>query len=87
MDEKQRQWLAAREAEGLKIDPETAEVITGCGDVGDPYDLIDRQPGEEFNSGRMWFARAPGGEWIDFRDLPETTVAALWRKRAEWLPA
>lgn len=71
---------AARREAGLRIDPASAEVMFDMGDVGDPYDLRDRAPEEEYNVGRRYFARDPGGVWVDFGDLPEATRNALWAK-------
>jgi len=36
-DEIERECLAIRKEAGCKIDPETAEVLWNCGEVGDPY--------------------------------------------------
>ena len=63
-------WLTKRQEEGLKIDPETAEVFWGYGSVDNPYGLYDLTYEEE-NTGRNYFARAPGSHvWVSFYDLP-----------------
>lgn len=74
-----RQWLAIRKQEGLKIDPETAEVDWVYGCVYDEYDLGIDLPEELRVVGRIHFARSPGSEiWVEFYDLPETTRETLW---------
>lgn len=62
---------------GLTIDPATAETMFWYADVIDPYCLL----AEKYHAGcvgRERFARNPGGEWVDFADLPEATCKALW---------
>jgi hypothetical protein len=78
-------WLAIREAEGLKIDPDTAEVDWEYRQTLDPYgvcpDLL-----EEFQQvGREYFARAPGSEvWVHFGDLPKETRASISHPRRRY---
>jgi hypothetical protein len=72
-----KEWLAAREREGLRIDPETAEVMWRYVNIGDPYDL-DPGPPEEECIGRGYFARRPGSDiWVEFGDLPKETADRL----------
>lgn len=73
------QFYAERKAAGLKIDPATAEVFWEYGQVLDPYGIIPDLPEEHQLVGREYFARAPGGDWVWFGDLPEATRAALGR--------
>jgi hypothetical protein len=74
------QWLAIRKEEGLKIDPETAEVEWWYANVGDPYD-VGLVPKEDWCIGRASFARSPKRDiWVSFHDLPEATEKALWEK-------
>jgi len=72
------QWLASRKEAGLKINPETAEVMWLYAQTLDPYGVYPDLP-EEFDSvGRKYFARASeSDEWVDFGDLPDVTLAAL----------
>jgi hypothetical protein len=49
------EWLAIREAEGLKIDPDTAEVEWGYGEILDPYGAYPL-PDEFQQVGRVFFA-------------------------------
>jgi hypothetical protein len=66
-----RQWLAARKQEGVKIDPETAQLCWEHGQVGDPYGLYGLTY-EEDCIGRNYFARSPDSEvWVEFGDLPD----------------
>jgi hypothetical protein len=79
------QWLAVRKEAALKIDPETAEVDWGYGQVLDPYGVLDEwELPEEFHQvGREYFARSPGSDvWVHFYDLPEETLKRL-RKRMD----
>jgi hypothetical protein len=39
------QWRASRKEAGLKIDPETAEVVGVHADLNDPYGNLPRPPG------------------------------------------
>ena len=77
------QWLAIRKEAGLKIDPETAEVLWGYGQTLDPYGVKDEwELPEEFHQvGREYFARSPGSDvWVNFNDLPETVIEKLWAR-------
>ena len=80
-------WLSIRRAEGLKIDPETAEVFWKHGYIIDPYGIYRDLLEEEKCIGRIYFARAPGSEvWVCFYDPPEATRDALWERHQEnWL--
>jgi hypothetical protein len=75
------QWLAIRKEEGLKIDPETAEVFWDHREMEDPY-CVDPDLSEKGDQvGREYFARSPGSDiWVCFRDLPEGTASSLWEK-------
>lgn len=67
---------------GLTIDPTSAETTSWWADIGDPYDIADRQ----FHIGqvgREHFARNAGAkndEWVHFDDLPEATCKTLWER-------
>jgi hypothetical protein len=75
------QWLAIRKEAGLKIDPETAEVQYWYGRTLDPYGVYPDLAEELQTVGRVYFARSPGSDvWVNFRDLPNTTRDALWKK-------
>jgi hypothetical protein len=68
------EWPAIRKEEGLKIDPETAEVMWMYADDCDPYGVADEwELPEEFRQvGRKCFARAPGSDiWVWSGDLPD----------------
>jgi hypothetical protein len=89
------EWLAIRKEAGLRIDPATAEIYWCWGQVMDPYGVGANLPEECWQVGRVWFARSPGGGvWVSFHDLPEATVAALWKRidagdyddDDDWLP-
>ena len=74
------QWLTLRKEEGLKIDPETAEVDWWYAQTLDPYGVSDEwELPEEFHQvGREYFAHAPGSHvWVWFGDLPQQTVKRL----------
>jgi hypothetical protein len=74
------QWLTLRKEEGLKIDPETAEVDWWYAQTLDPYGVYDEwELPEEFHQvGREYFARAPESDiWVRFGDLPKQTVKRL----------
>ena len=75
-----QQWLAAREEEALKLDPETAEVSWHWGSVLDPYGVYDLTREEDQCVGRNYFARAPGSVWVLFDDLPQATYDRLWAR-------
>ncbi len=64
---------------GLTIDPAIAETMFWWADMNDPYDILDERH-HEGQSGREYFARNPGGEWVHFSDLPEATDKALWER-------
>jgi hypothetical protein len=73
------EFLAIRKAEGLKIDPRTAEVAWVYAETFDPYGL-HIVPDELSMVGREYFARDPGSDiWVRFEDLPENTQGALWQ--------
>jgi hypothetical protein len=78
--EEREAWLAIRKEEGLKIDPETAEVDRQCGYPEDPYDL---EAGCEYPEDwdYIHFARSSGSDiWVWFGDLPKATRDALWKR-------
>jgi hypothetical protein len=73
-------FLAARKAEGLKIDPATAEVTWKYALTLDPYGIYGDMPEECRQVGREYFARAPGSDiWVKFGDLPKETRDVLWK--------
>jgi hypothetical protein len=75
------EWLKIREEEGLKIDPETAEVDWTYAQLNDPYGVYPKILAEYDCIGREYFARRPGSDiWVDFGDLPEKIREALWNK-------
>jgi hypothetical protein len=64
---------------GKTIKPATAETTFWWADDYDPYDILP----EVFHigsSGRVRFARDPGGEWVEFGQLPAQTAKALWKR-------
>jgi hypothetical protein len=71
--------LERRRQIGLTIDPAAAETTFWWADVGDPYGILDATY-DLGQSGREYFARNPGGEWVHFHDLPEATRKALWER-------
>jgi hypothetical protein len=81
------QWLAVRKEEGLRIDPETAEVMWTYGQTMDPYNLEGGDlPAELWQVGREYFARAPESRiWVHFGDLPKAVEKALWAKHSSQL--
>jgi hypothetical protein len=86
--QEREQFYADRKAAGLKIDPATAEVEWEYANCSDPYGLDPFPPPYEYNVGRVYFARAPGGDWVALGDLPEATLAALnGRRRAALGPS
>ena len=71
---------ALRREVGRHIDPATAEVDWIYAQTLDPYGDNPNLPEECQQVGRAYFARAPGGTWICFYDLPKATRDALWAK-------
>ena len=75
---------ALRQAVGLYIDPETAEVEWIYAHTLDPYGDDPELPEEYRQVGREYFARSPGSDlWIWFGDLPKPTRDALWKSGHE----
>jgi hypothetical protein len=75
------EWLAIRKEEGLKIDPDTAEVDWYYVQTLDPYGVCSDLPLDFRQIGRGYFARSPGSDiWVHFHDLPEKTRDALWER-------
>ena len=75
------EWRAIRKEAGLRIDPATAKVTWWFAQVVDPYGIYPYYP-EADCVGREYFARSPESDvWVNFGDLPEATVAALWKRR------
>jgi hypothetical protein len=73
------EWLAIRKQEGLKIDPNTAEVHWHYAQTLDPYGIDPDLPEDCQCIGREYFARRPGSDiWVHFYDLPKKTRDALW---------
>jgi hypothetical protein len=56
-------WLATREEVGRQVDPETAEVDWFYAQTLDPYGLKEL-PEELQQTGREYFARAPGPDEV-----------------------
>lgn len=83
-------WRAIRKEEGLKIDPETAEVSCWYARTFDPYGALDEwEMWEQISDdvSREGFARAPGnGIWVHFDDLPKETRDKLYEKYRPKLP-
>lgn len=72
---------ALREACGLQVDPETAEVEWTYAQTLDPYGDNPNLSKECDQVGREYFARCPGSDvWVCFDDLPDATRDALWKK-------
>jgi hypothetical protein len=75
------EWLAIRKEEGLKIDPDTAEVTWHYAQTLDPYGVDQNLTEECQQIGREYFARSSGSNiWVHFHDLPEETRDALWER-------
>src|SRR3982750_1642677 len=73
------QWLQIRKEEGLRNDPESAEVTWSYAPVLDPSRVYQLLPEEEC-VGRVDFARSPGSDiWVCFYDLPDGTREKLWK--------
>ena len=80
------QWLQIRKEAGLRIDPETAEVIWDWGDTLDPYDILPVVPVEARVIGRVYFARSPDSDgWVSFYDLPDEVREKLWEMHSSKL--
>lgn len=80
-NKEQAEWLAIRKEAGLRIDPATAHVTWRFAQVVDPYGIYPYDP-EADCVGREYFARSPESDvWVNFGDLPEAAVAALWKRR------
>lgn len=76
-----KEFVAIRKRAGLKIDPETADVMWVWGEVDDPYGMYPEPSGWFRCIGRNYFARSPGSDiWVEFGDLPEATADALDQK-------
>jgi hypothetical protein len=58
-NEEKSKWLATRKEAGLQIDPKTAEVHWGWGQICDPYGIDPDLPEEYDCIGRIYFARSP----------------------------
>ncbi|MCD9106065.1 hypothetical protein [Bradyrhizobium japonicum] len=77
------EFRAIRKVEGQKIEPDSATMICKHAPTLDPYG-IDDLPARVTQSGRQYYARAPGGEmWVSFYDLPAETRSALWSRYCE----
>jgi hypothetical protein len=75
------EWLAIRKEEGLKIDPDTAEVTWHYAQTLDPYGAYPDLPEECQCVGREYFPRSPGSDvWVHFGDLPDEVREALWQR-------
>ena len=64
---------------GRTIDPAIAETNSWYEDMSDRYDILD----EKYHEGcvsREYFARNPGGTWVNLGDLPEGTGKVFFPK-------
>jgi hypothetical protein len=74
-------WLTVRREEGLKIDPETAEIACWYGQTMDPYGVDPDLPEELQQYGAEYFARRPDNNiWVSFMDLPDETREKIWAR-------
>ena len=73
--------MEERRAAGLLIDPSTAETFWISENFFDVYsDGLPLFP-QEILISRKSFARAPGSDiWVCFRDLPDATREAIWKR-------
>jgi hypothetical protein len=72
------QWLAIRKEAGLRIDPETAEVMWVPAVWCDPYCVYPDAWEVCPQVGREYFARSAGSDiWVWFGDLPTETRGRL----------
>jgi hypothetical protein len=75
-------FLAARREEGRLIDPATAETTWKYGQILDPYGIFELSP-EEYQIGRVYFARRPGSDvCVELGDPPKETREALHERGA-----
>jgi hypothetical protein len=85
-----KRWRAIRKEEGLKIDPETAEVSCWYARTFDPYGMLDEWELCEQISNDVScedFARTPGSDiWVHFDDLSKETRDKLYEKHKRKLP-
>lgn len=73
-----RQWLEIRKEEGMRIDPETADVLWFNVLTDDPYEIGVPREYDDIDLSRKAFARNPGSDiWVLFRDLPQGTLRRL----------
>ena len=86
---KVEEWLAIRRAAGQHIDPETAEMTWGWGQILNPYGVYDDISEEEDVIGRIYFARDPEvNVWVSFDDLPaEIRNKLRMKSEAEFIDA
>ena len=78
-----QEWLAIRKKAGLKIDPETAEVLWWYAQTSDPYGVCSTIPDEFDQVGREYFARSPESDvWVSFDDLPKEVVGRIRQRIA-----
>ena len=81
------EWLATRKEAGLKIDPQTAEVMWTYAFTMDPYGVHTDLSDEEKQIGRAYFARSPANDiWVQYGDLPDETLRALRGSEQERRP-
>jgi len=77
--EVQRRFRDKQIQAGLRIDPETAEVLWTYTKIGDPYEFSAVMPWEAI--GRTYWACSLDEQiWVPFDDLPWATAKALWDK-------
>jgi hypothetical protein len=79
------EWVAIHKEAGLRIDPETADVMWKWGESLDPYGIYPDLP-QEWRGvmEKNFFARSSGSDvWVSFDDIPDAaTRAALEKKLA-----
>jgi hypothetical protein len=77
--EEHRKFKEERIAAGKLIDPKTADLSCGWGQILDPYGLFDLYE-EERCTARVYFLRAPGSHiLVNSYDLPKATSDEMWR--------
>jgi hypothetical protein len=85
--EEATEWLAVREDEALKIDPDTAEVWFDYGRYSDPYNLYPKMPDwagdqRDHTHDRLHFVRRYDGDvFVWAGHLPDDVRTAIWDGR------
>jgi hypothetical protein len=74
-------WLAIRKEAALKIDPESAEWTWSHCQIMDPYGVHSDLSEDEYQIGRVKFARSPDSDiWVWFGDLADEVRDKLLEK-------